>query len=287
MKHVAVFGISGFSGRHFERCIATNGWGGEYRFFGFARNLREAAHSGVFTYYQGDARDEKAITSFISEIQPEYVLNLVGRFRAETLGELLVVNVGVSAAICEAVRKSQSPIKKILLVGSAAEYGEPFSNPVCENVELHPVSAYGLTKVYQTLLAQYYFQTHRLPVVLARTFNILGDGLSCELSVGSFTRQLQELPDGGILKVGNLSTTRDFLDISVVSDRYWRLLMDGEPGEVYNVCSGVPRMMRDVLQELILKVGKRVAIETDPSLFKEKDINCIFGDTSKYDRLVQ
>jgi GDP-4-dehydro-6-deoxy-D-mannose reductase len=286
VRRVAVFGIAGFSGKHFERFVAGAGLTDEFQFFGFAKDLNGVVRSGAFSYREGNACAESEVLSFVSEVQPAYVLNLIGIFRANTFEELFAVNVGVSRTICEAVRRSNSPVQKLVFVGSAAEYGCPAINPVREDTKPRPVSQYGLTKVYQTLLAGFYLENYGLPAVVARTFNILGEGLSPDLSIGNFMRQIEELGDGGVLKVGNLSTSRDFLHISEVSRRYWHLLMKGEPGEIYNLCSGVPQTVRSILEGLIRDSGKRIAIETDPTLFKEKDIDSIYGDTSKYDQLV-
>jgi GDP-4-dehydro-6-deoxy-D-mannose reductase len=141
--------------------------------------------------------------------------------------------------------------------------------------------------LYQTLLSGFFFRNYALPTVVARTFNILGEGLSPEVSIGNFMRQIAALPEGGVIKVGNISTTRDFLHISEVSRRYWDLLIKGGPGEVYNVCSGVPRTIRSVLEDLIRESGKMLSFETDPSLFKERDIDSIYGDSTKYDQFVR
>jgi GDP-4-dehydro-6-deoxy-D-mannose reductase len=287
MPNVAVFGIAGFSGRHFERFVAGAGLSGEFKFFGFGKDLSRAERSGVFSYREGNACEKGEVFKFVNESQPTYVLNLTGTFRAQSFEEFLAVNVGVSQSICEAVRRSNSCVQKLLFVGSAAEYGSPVSNPVREDAEARPISQYGLSKLYQTLLSGYFFKNYALPTVVGRTFNILGEGLSPELSLGNFMRQIAALPEGGVIKVGNISTTRDFLPISEVSRRYWDLLVKGVPGEIYNVCSGVPRTMRSVLEDLIRESGKMLSIEPDPSLFKERDIDSIYGDSTKYDQSVR
>jgi GDP-4-dehydro-6-deoxy-D-mannose reductase len=287
MTSVAVFGISGFSGRHFEKFVVSAGLSGKFEFFGFGRDLSEAERSGIFSYREGNACEDSEVFRFFDEIQPAYVLNLTGIFRAESFEKFVAVNVGVSRAICEAVRLSSPRIQKLVFVGSAAEYGSTAANPIREDAEPRPISHYGLSKLYQTLLSGYFFRNYGLPTVVARTFNVLGEGLSPELSIGNFMRQIAALPDGGVVKVGSISTSRDFLHISEVSRRYWDLLMRGVPGEIYNVCSGVPRTIRSVLEDLIRESGKTLSIETDPSLFKERDIDSIYGDSTKYDRLIR
>jgi GDP-4-dehydro-6-deoxy-D-mannose reductase len=56
--------------------------------------------------------------------------------------------------------------------GSAAEYGivEPSRTPSRSHV-LRPVSPYGVTKAYQTLIAGFYAHQHGVDVVVARLFN--------------------------------------------------------------------------------------------------------------------
>ena len=287
MKRVAVFGIAGFSGRHFEKFVAREGLDGTFEFYGFARDLRRAEHSGLFSYCEGDACDGTDVCRFLKEVRPAYVLNMTGIFKAETFEQFMAVNVGVSQAICEALRSDVPGIAKIVFVGSAAEYGSIVSNPVKEGADVRPVSMYGLSKLYQTLLSEYFFRNHGLPTVIARTFNVLGDGLSPLLSIGSFMKQIETLPHGGIVRVGNVSTIRDFLHISEVVRRYWNLLMRGMPGEIYNVCSGVPKTIRAVLEDMICESRKTLSIETDPSLFKEHDIDSIYGDGTKYEELIR
>jgi len=285
MKRVAVFGIAGFSGRHFEEYVALAKLSSSFEFFGFARDSSRARHSGDFVYCEGDALNKDEVDKFISEVRPSYILNLVGVFRAASFDELLAVNMGVSLNICEAVLRLACPVEKIVFVGSAAEYGVVAANPVIETAPLQPVSQYGLSKVYQTLLAKYFFQNKRVPTVVARTFNILGTGQSPLLSIGSFERQIEEIQSRGTIKVGNIATKRDFLPISEISRRYWAILMKGQPGEVYNVCSGVPRTIKSVLDALIRQSGKEILVETDASLFKEGDIESIYGSSAKYDEV--
>ena len=169
-------------------------------------------------------------------MRPDYKLNLIGTFRADTFEEYLRVNVDPSRLICDAIIRTNIIPEKIVLIGSAAEYGAIVSNPARETDVLRPVNFYGLTKSFQTQLAEYYFRNYGLPVVVARTFNILGKGLSKELSIGSFISQIDAMPDGGIIRVGNINSSRDFLQIEIVVKRYWELLLKGKAGEIYNIC---------------------------------------------------
>jgi GDP-4-dehydro-6-deoxy-D-mannose reductase len=285
MDRVAVFGIAGFTGRHFERFVAESGLGTKFEFHGFARNLTNARRSGRFVYRQGDGRNDQEVANFIKEVSPSYIVNFIGAFRASTFEDLIAVNVGVSHSICDAILRAKIVVKKIVLIGSAAEYGAQAPNPVLEDTAARPISMYGLSKFYQTLLADYFYRNNGLSVVVARVFNILGDGLSRDLSIGSFMHQIAEAPDKGVIKIGNIATSRDFLDISEVCRRTWVLLMKGKPGQIYNVCSGRPRSIHSVLEELVRASGKQIDFEVETTRLRHRDIDLIYGDTSKFDEL--
>jgi GDP-4-dehydro-6-deoxy-D-mannose reductase len=285
MKKVAVLGISGFSGRHFAQWLIDAKLTSSYEIYGLARDATTAAASYRFHYFAGDACSESAVSSFLKEVSPSHIINFVGVFKANTFADLLAANVSVSRTICETVVSAGLNPEKILLIGSAAEYGAPAYNPVTERFPTRPITPYGLSKLYQTILAQYYFQNYALPVVVARPFNLIGQGMSPLLAIGSFTRQIDALPEDGTIEVGNLATSRDFVSVDEAVQQYWRLLIAGAPGEVYNVCSGVPRTMRSVLDDLIVRSGKRLRVETVPTLIKPADVDIIYGDPTKYKSL--
>jgi GDP-4-dehydro-6-deoxy-D-mannose reductase len=287
MIKIAIFGISGFSGRYFEQSVLEAGHADRYEFYGLDISFSSAAHSGVIKYRECDATDGNAVSLFLEEVRPDYIVNLIGTYQAETFGQYFLLNVDVSHSICDALIRAKILPKKILLIGSAAEYGTSVVNPVRETAAPRPVNLYGITKLFQTQLAEYYYRNYGLPIVVARTFNILGEGLSKNLSIGSFMSQIDSAPGGGSILVGNINTSRDFLDIKDVIGRYWELLLKGEAGEIYNICSGTPRTIRSVLEDLIRQSGKSLIIEIDPMRFKEKDIESIYGDPSKYEALVR
>ena len=286
MKTLLVFGISGFSGRAFERMFSSLGKGRDYRLVGVDFNLRSAANTGCAEYEAGDASDIGFTDSLVQRYRPEYIANFIGTFYSDSFEGYFRPNVEVTRVIFEAILKARLSGCRCLVVGSAAEYGFPKDNPVSELDALRPMSVYGLTKVYQTELALFYTRTRGLPVVVARTFNILGNDQSDRLAIGSFARQIEKAEDGGEIRVGDIETSRDYLMIDEVVREYWILLLYGIPGEVYNVCSGVPTCIRSVLDGLIRESGKSIRVVIDVSRLKSADVRIIYGDNSKYNALL-
>ena len=53
------------------------------------------------------------------------------------------------------------------------------------------------------------------------------------------------------------------------------------PGETYNVCSGVPTQIADVLRQLVMAARVGVEIREDPELVRTVDVPLFYGDSTK------
>ena len=274
MSKILIFGISGFTGGHLERFLSNNG----HQTYGIDVNRYDGNLSEV---YIGDTTDFEFVKSTVNRIKPEFIVNLIGKFDGDKFEEYLKCNVLSSQVIMETIVQLELNIDKLLLIGSAAEYGFPMEIPITESHPLNPVSYYGVTKVMQYHLMKCYFNKYRIPVVLARTFNIKGRGISRALSVGNFSHQIANALDGSTIKVGNLMSKRDYMPIEEVTAAYYKLLEKGKEGEVYNVCSGKSTSIKDLLDELIADSGKSLGIITDQDLIKSNDISEIYGSNQR------
>ena len=205
--------------------------------------------------------DATAISAAIRGFEPQAIYHLAGSFSNE-YDQDYQANVILAKQVLDAVR-TESPVSRVLLLGSAAEYGAvgPGENPVAETHPLRPVSIYGLTKVFQTHLMQLYHALYGLDVVLARPFNLLGRGLSERLFVGRVYGQITELKAGKIRKilVGNLQSRRDYLPIEQAVGHYRTIMARGVAGEVYNVGAGVSVGLEALLKEILQSEGLTMA----------------------------
>jgi GDP-4-dehydro-6-deoxy-D-mannose reductase len=133
-------------------------------------------------------------------------------------------------------------------------------------------------------MALQYWNSHRLPVLRARSFNHLGPGQSPEFAASAFARQIAEIEAGlrpPVVGVGNLDAQRDFTDVRDVVRAYWLLVTQGEPGECYNVGSGRPRPIRWLLDTLIELSPAQVQVELDPQRLRPSDVPCSYCDYLK------
>ncbi len=278
MDKILILGVNGFTGTHFQDYIKKNSLSEKFLFAGAGR---EGICLPNMSFSKIDLLNYEHLEKLIIKEHPQYIINLAGTFNCNDFDLMLQINANISRNICETIIKNKIPVKKILFVGSAAEYGHPGHLPITENDAAEPVNFYGLTKLIQTQYVQFYFNNFRLNVNIARTFNVLGKNLPQSLSIGSFIHQIKSAKDGDDIYVGNINAKRDFLNIEDVIDAYWNILLKGKSGDVYNVCSGRSYSIKEILDFLIEKSGKRLQVSVEDKRIKKYDIMDIYGDNSK------
>jgi GDP-4-dehydro-6-deoxy-D-mannose reductase len=280
-----VTGVGGFLGSHLADFLLTQGWS----VFGILRHdASNVAHiqDGV-TLLRCDILNRELIESAVQEARPEAIFHLAAQslpsvswrdpeatFRVNILGTLNLL---------EAVRKARlDPM--IVMAGSSAEYGlsTPEEIPIKEDVPLRPSSPYGVSKVAASLLALLYRHTFGMKVIVVRPFFVIGPRKTGDVC-SDFARGIVAVEKGvrPFVRVGNLDTVRDFLDVQDAVRAFWLLAQEGTPGEVYNVSSGVGHRIQTVLEMLLSMASKPISVERDPARLRPMDAAVMVGDNSR------
>jgi GDP-4-dehydro-6-deoxy-D-mannose reductase len=175
---------------------------------------------------------------------------------------------------------------RVLFVSSAAVYGltDPEESPVRESTPYRPLTPYGASKAAAEIAALTLHRREGLPVTVVRPFNLIGPGLPAGLAPADFAAQVRDIRDGRaapVLRTGNLTPRRDFLDVRDAARAYLGLLEAPEAiGRVYNLGTGEPTAIRTVLDLLLRLAGVSAAIETDPARVRAVDVEEQVADVS-------
>lgn len=175
---------------------------------------------------------------------------------------------------------------RFLFVGTGDSYGlvPDQALPIREEQPLRPRNPYAVSKVAAEALCHQWSRTGPFEVVMARPFNHIGAGQAPSFAMSDFARQIAEISDGKrppVLQVGNIDVSRDFTDVGDVLSAYELLLARGQNGETYNVCSGVERSMRSMLERLLEIAGVSAEIVNDPARFRPADQPRVYGSHEK------
>lgn len=275
-----VLGAAGFCGRHLLRRIKEEA---DSEVVG-ADVVRNPSGLACDRYSTVDTTQANQVVELVARERPDRVYDLVGISTGET-EDIYKVNVIGRVNVMEAVR-TQCAGAAVLLVGSAAEYGIiPESDcPVTEEHVCKPIGPYGLSKYAATQIALGYFRQYQLRLVIARPFNIIGAGMPGSLLLGAVIRRAKAAlaeSDVPVIKIGNLDTQRDFIDVGDVVDAYVGLLSSDCWGETYNICSGQPVPIMRLVDLALSHAHREVAFEVDTDLLRTVDAPVIYGSYEK------
>jgi UDP-glucose 4-epimerase len=186
-------------------------------------------------------------------------------------------NVDGTFVVLEAAR--QHEVSRFIYTASSSCYGIPNSYPTPEVAPADPRYPYALTKYLGEQLVMHWASIYRLPAVSLRFFNVYGPRARTSGTYGAvFGVFLAQLMAGQPLTVvGDGEQTRDFTFVSDIVDALLTVAQSNKSCEVYNVGSGRPVSVNELVREL--GSPPTVAIPKRPG-----EPDCTWADIAKIRR---
>jgi UDP-glucose 4-epimerase len=277
-----VTGGAGFIGSHLvDRLIAQ---GRSVRAFdsfvvGRRANLQQHSGNSRFEIIEGDVADQDAMMAAADGA--ERIFHLAARAdivpSIQEPNAYFRANVDGTFSVLEAARHHGA--KRLIYVASSSCYGIPSQYPTPETAPADPRYPYALTKYLGEQLVMHWVQVYRLPAVSVRFFNVYGPRARTSGTYGAvFGVFLAQLLAGQPLTiVGDGEQTRDFTFVSDVVDALITVAESQKIGEIYNVGSGQPVSVNELVRHLGTPPSVRI-----PKRPGEPD--CTWADISKIRR---
>ncbi len=273
------------------KATKSRGW----ETYGIARSSASSRLAAVSdpSIFRCDILDSHALEDVFMEIKPKLVIHMAAQafnssswqmeettHRTNYLGTLNVLR------LC----RRMVPEAKVLLAGSSAAYGDVRreDNPLKEDCMLKPITPYGVTKAATEALGYQYYLNYSMKIYLPRLFIHVGTGHPPATAIQNFARQLALIAKGKIaprVRVGVLTTARDFIDVRDGVDAMMTLIDKGTPGDRVNICSGKAYKISQILDMLLQISGQNPEIVSDPSLLRPSDEPLLLGDNTKIRQL--
>jgi GDP-4-dehydro-6-deoxy-D-mannose reductase len=287
--NILVTGIDGFVGSHLtELLMAVPGVSVSGLVVDPSRIPLIEKHRSRLNLLKVDIRRKEEVFEAVKACRPGRIFHLAGQAYVPTSMkdplDTYSININGGIHLLEAVRQF-APECRVLLVSSGEVYGRvPPDAEVDESYPLKPENPYAASKACLDLISQQYRMSFGVKTVVARAFNHLGPGQS-DVFVGSaFARQVAEVRLGlrqPVISVGNLEAQRDFTDVRDVVRAYYALLEVEPKYAVYNISSGKPVAVKEILDRLIFASGVRVKVEKDPARMRTIDSPVVVGSHAR------
>jgi nucleoside-diphosphate-sugar epimerase len=198
-----------------------------------------------------DLREGAAVGACLGEVRPTAIIHLAWYADPvdyltsnENLGALQATLTMVQAALAVGCRK-------LVMTGSCVEYA-PSPRPLREEDPADPVTLYASCKQSAWLVCRALARAADAELSWARVFHLHGPGEDTRRLIPWVARELRagrpvDLTDG--------TQVRDHLHVADVAAGLVTLLLAGASG-IYNVCSGEPVSLREVLETVGEIVGR-------------------------------
>ena len=276
MQKVLITGSSGFTGGHLIHQLSQIP---SVQIVGI-----DLFPKHFITEYKMDILQKKELSRIMNNEQPDVVIHLSGITKSDNFQDYYKSNVYSTINVLDSIVENNLNNCKILLASSSAVYGTTKSPILKEEGILCPINFYGNSKVAMEYVAAQYIRNFSLIINIVRPFNIIGQGQSTSFVIPSFASQLLAIKKNNTnseINVGNLQAIRDFVDITDVVNAYWQIINSQVQGEIFNIASGKPNRIEDILKEMIRILDLNVKIITDPSRIVKQEIPEQIGDIQK------
>ena len=286
---ILITGGSGFAGSHLVEALLAKGYSDVHvtTYSGENKSLEDLI--GANHIHQLDLTHKQHTAELFKKLQPTQIYHLAAlAFVGKSFDEadrVLSNNINVQQNVLLAVR-DHCKTARLLVVGSAEEYGVSLSEdeiPVTESHPFRPINPYAVSKVAQDMLSYSYHISYGLDIVTVRPFNHIGERQSTDFAIPAFSKQIVAIENGeqSELRVGDLSTIRDFTDVKDMVVAYIIAMEQGKSGESYNIGSGVGTQMSEIVEKLSSFATKKIPVVTDESRMRPHDIPKMIANNDK------
>jgi UDP-glucose 4-epimerase len=242
--------IGGYTAAHFNRA----GW----QVVAVDRKGRGASAHPAKPHFDQYVDDDLAVENIIEplrQFRPQVCIHLAGPASVEASFQDPLADFSAQTQplfhLLESIRISKTPAR-VLLVSSAAVYGNPGCLPVAEDSKAKPISPYGFHKYHQEMLLDQYHALYGMSVCKARVFSTYGPGLT-HLAVWDIARRAL---CGNYTVYGNGEATRDYLYAEDLAAALYCVAERADfTGEAINIASGCETRILDLTEKIYEALG--------------------------------
>jgi UDP-glucose 4,6-dehydratase len=249
MKNILITGGCGFIGSNFINFFYNNH--SEYKIINLdamyycacETNVeKEVRESDRYKLVKGNLCSYDLVYHIINDYNIEYVIHFAAQSHVQnSFDDSLQYtkdNIVGTHNLLEVCRK-YGKIKRFIHVSTDEVYGESMisdnENKKNEESILCPTNPYAATKAGAELIAQSYYHSFNLPIIITRGNNVYGANQYPEKIIPRFIKQLKD--DKKVTIQGDGSNIRAFIHVMDVARAFALILEKGEIGEIYNIGS--------------------------------------------------
>ncbi len=198
----------------------------------------------------------------------------------------VTTNIRGTLNVLEACRKLRT--KRLVVTSTSEVYGTAVYAPIDEKHPLQGQSPYSATKIAADKLAEAYFCSFGLPVVILRPFNTYGPRQSARAVIPTILSQA--LSGVEEIQLGNLEPKRDLTFVEDTANAFLLAVeAEGIEGETIHFGQGDSVSMADLAIRCLEIVGStaRIVTQEERQRPEKSEVDLLLCDASKAKRLLK
>lgn len=161
-------------------------------------------------------------------------------------------------------------ISKTIITSTSEVYGTAQQIPISESHPLNAQSPYAASKIAADQLALSFYKSYKIPITIIRPFNTYGPRQSNRAIIPTIITQM--LQNKSIVKIGNLSPSRDFTFVEDTVESFVKTLNCKKiNGEVINIGNNFQISIKQLIQIIKKDFGYEFKVEIDKSRVRKKE----------------
>lgn len=268
-KRVLIIGITSFTGVHLSAELLAYG----YDVWGTSRISND--NPKICTL---DLINIEAIAQVLEFVRPEIIIHMAGVSFVDNndVSAMYTANIIGTRNLLSAAVDSKYPPGLVVIPSSSNVYA-PSAERLHEESSLQPANDYAISKLAVEYIANLW--SARLNIIVTRPFNYTGLGQTDNFLVPKIVSHFRQKKKS--INLGNIDITRDVSDVRTVATIY-RLLIEKKPAPgVYNICSGAPVSLKQIIDTASSVFGHQLEIISSQVLRRSNDIVYQCGDHTK------
>ena len=259
----------------------------------------------LFLHY-GDITDSTSVSKIIEKIRPDEIYNLAAQSHVAVSFEVPEYTANADALgalrILEAIKFHGLEKKtKFYQAGTSEMFGKVHESPQTEKTNFHPLSPYGVAKLYAHWITKNYREAYNIFGSNGILFNHESPRRGETFVTKKIIRALVRIKMGKQKKLflGNLDSKRDWGHAKDYVEAMWKILQQKKPDD-YVIATGKQLSIREfvnlVSKKLHLKISwkgkglnergydlksKKDIILIDKNYIRPLDVNTLLGNASK------
>ncbi len=248
---------------------------------GKIENLSTVRAHPNFEFVKGDIRDRQALSEALRNVDIVIHLAAVIDVSASVADPILTNEINVTGTLNVLQEAENNKVKKLVFASSTAVYGDAKTLPIKEDTILKPISPYAASKAAGEAYCSAFANCFDLETVALRFFNVYGPRNENSPYSGVITKFLRKAVNNEPLTIeGDGKQTRDFIHVSDIARAIMAALKgNGVRGEVFNICTGSPTSINQLVDTLKEVTQRKLQVTHGPP--RIGDIRKSYGDSTK------